>query len=97
MVGNACFIDSTPLPGYLRRDLWFETKTVLHQVDRLDGVSFKELITGLHVRQVQVGEHIGQERQKLITHVMPKVEDPVRSSTHKTGTEHCIVKYGLFK
>ncbi len=43
----------------------------------------KQLIAGLHVGQVQVGEHVRQESQKTITDSMPKEEDPVWTSADK--------------
>jgi hypothetical protein len=44
--------------------------------DALDDVRAEDLVAGLHVGEVQVRDHVRDERQELVRDVVPEVEDP---------------------
>lgn len=58
----------------------FKTKAVAFKGNRIEDASFKNLIAGFHVRQVQIGEHIGQGGQEHIAQVMPEKKYAMRLS-----------------
>ena len=46
--------------------------------DILNDLAPENLVAGFHIGQIEVCEHVGKKRQKLIPQVMPKVQDPMR-------------------
>lgn len=51
----------------------------------LDHAGVEELVAGLHIRQVQVGEHVASEREPLVPDAVPKEQDAVWAATHEAG------------
>jgi hypothetical protein len=50
----------------------------------------KHFVTCLHVGEVQVGAHVGQQREKSVSHHMPKVNHAMRPASQESGTEHNV-------
>src|SRR5438105_6055583 len=63
-----------------RGDLYFKSETVGRERQTLDQIRPDQLVASLQVGQVQVREHVRQEREHAIADVVPEVEDTVVSS-----------------
>ncbi len=47
----------------------------------------KYFVTCLHVSEVQVREHVGEQREKSVSYHMPEVHDSMRPAAHEPRTE----------
>jgi len=91
VIGNSHF--ENPAPPQLCNlcnQFRFHAKAVLFYLHRFDSRSCKSLITTLHIGEVQVSEHVGEQRQKPIANHVPEKKDPVRSPAHKTRAENRV-------
>ena len=52
-------------------DLGFESESFFFELYALDNGRLEHLVTGFHICQVQVGEHVRQHGQELITYRVP--------------------------
>ena len=77
VVADAHLVDPAAGPGHLGGDLGLEAEAVLLDVDRLDHLAAEGLVAGLHVGQVQVGEHVRQHVQEAVADGVPEVEHAV--------------------
>src|SRR5918993_1875845 len=64
--------------GDLGGHLGLEAEPVALDVDPVDHVLAEHLVADLHVRQVQVGEHVAHGRQEPVAHRVPEVEHAMR-------------------
>src|SRR3546814_6907471 len=63
-IGDPHLVDAQVLASQLRGHLRLEAEAVLLQVQRLDHLTAEGLVAGLHVREVEVGEGVGQRREQ---------------------------------
>src|ERR1700693_869784 len=89
-IADPHFVNSQLSFGDLHRDLRFESEARLLQRDRLQRLTPEGLITGFHVRKIQIRKTVREQRQQFVTHGMPKVEHPVRSASHKPRPKNHI-------
>src|SRR6185369_1756868 len=73
-IGNTHLVDAKAHVRNFRHDFRLETEAVFFDRNRLNHLSTEYLITGLHIRQIQVREHVGQQSQKAIAHGVPKIK-----------------------
>ena len=90
MVGDGDFVDAHAQTGNFGGDLGFEAEAVFLEMDALQDFASEGFEAGLHVGEVQVGEHIGEKREEAVADGMPEVEDAVRFGPDKTRAEHNI-------
>ena len=90
IIRNADLENSAAGFRYLRGDLRFKPKPVLFNGNAIQEVAPKHFITCFHVSEVQVCKHVGEQREKSVSHHMPEVNHPMRSATHEPGTEHNV-------
>jgi len=91
IVGNSYLIDpELPPLGDLRRDFGLETEPGLLDLDRLDDLSAERLEAGLHVGEIQVGEHVRQHREETVAEAVPVIEHPMGLPAREAGPEHHI-------
>lgn len=90
MVGDGDFVDADALLGELGGDLRLEAKAVFLDWDGLNNFPPHGLVAGLHISEIQVGEHVGHEREEAIAHGVPKVEHPVLLRANETRTKNRI-------
>src|SRR6266436_2318706 len=69
------FVNSAPDLRYLRGHFWFESEPVFTEIDALDDLPFEEFIACLHVRDVEIGEHVRDGCQRLVHPRVPEIED----------------------
>jgi hypothetical protein len=50
----------------------------------------KHFVTCLHVSEVQVRAHVGQQREKAVSHHMPEVNHAMRPASQEPGAEHNV-------
>src|SRR5262245_54782547 len=77
-VRDADFVDATVEARDLRGNFRLEAKPIFLDADALNDLASEDLVTGLHVGEVQVREGIRHERQESIPEVVPEIQDPVR-------------------
>ena len=67
IVGDAHFIDADAFEtGDFGGHFGLEAETLLLEVYALDDICPEQFIAGLHVGEVQVGEHVGQESEEAV-------------------------------
>ena len=67
VVGDAHFINADAFEtSYFGSHLGFKAETLLLEKDALDNICPEQLVAGLHVGEVQVGEHVGQESEETV-------------------------------
>jgi hypothetical protein len=54
------------------------------ELNALENISPENLVTSLHVAEVEIGEHVRKQRQKTVADGMPEVQDSVRSARQET-------------
>jgi hypothetical protein len=97
-VRNWDLVDATFQLGKSCGNLRFKTETVGFDRYPTQQISSENLVTSLHVREVQVSEHIGQKCQKFISDIVPKKQDTLRPAC-KSGTVDYVctsVNYGFY-
>ena len=77
VVGDTHLVDTATESGNLCCNLRFKAKAVLLYLYVLDDFSPEDLVASLHVREVEVGEHIGEQGQEAIANPVPEIKDPV--------------------
>ena len=50
----------------------------------------KHFVTCLHVGEVQVCKHVGEQREEAVSHHMPEVNHSMRSAPQEPGAKHNI-------
>ena len=78
-MGDRELVDAQLAAAHLRRDLGLDAEPVLAQVERADDARPQRLVTGPHVVQRGVEQHVGDEAKKAISHQMPKEVRPQRA------------------
>ena len=73
------FIDHGPQSGNFGRELRLKTETVRFQVNLIEYMTPKDLVSYLHIGEVQVVQYIGKQGQEFITNIVPKKLHPVGS------------------
>ena len=76
-VRDSYLIDAGPQPGDLRSDLRLEPESIFFNHNLLNEVAAEEFVAYLHVSEIEVREHVGEERQELVPHGVPEIQDPV--------------------
>src|SRR5262245_14255775 len=66
VVADPQLVDPPVAPGHLGGDLGLEPEPVLLDDHRLDHLAPEGLVAGLHVGEVQVGEHVGQRGEEPV-------------------------------
>ena len=89
-VGDPHLIDAQPQPCDLGNELRFEAKPLLLEINLLQHLTAEDLVAALHVCEVEVGEHVREQRQEPVANGMPKVEYAVRISREKAGADDHI-------
>ncbi len=79
VVGDGDLIDPPPSLGDPYGEFRLDPKAFGLQFKTLKNFAPEDLVTGLHVSQVQVGKHIRKEGQQLVSHRMPKEKHPPRT------------------
>src|SRR6185503_8012788 len=78
VVRDADLVDANAELGHLGGDLGLEAEAILLDLDGLDDAAAKRLIACLHVREVQVREHVREEREEAVSQAVPEIEHAVR-------------------
>src|SRR5882724_2622826 len=76
-VGDADLPDASARLGEPRRDLRLEAESVARQYEPLHYRRTHGLVARLHVGQVEVGEHVGDECQQAVADRVPEEEHAV--------------------
>src|SRR5207237_375582 len=89
-VGNAHFVDPASCAGEFGNDLRLNTEPIFFYLNRFNEGSSKRLVAGLNVRQIKIGEHVGEQGQKFVANHVPEKKDTMRSPAHEPRAEDCI-------
>ena len=77
-VGDRHLVDARAHPGQLGGQLGLDAEAVRPDHDAPGEVGPHRLVARLHVRQVQVGDGVGDQGQELVRDVVPEEEHPAR-------------------
>ena len=78
MIADADLVEGAAAPREPGGDLGIEAEAVLLQLDCLDDLAPEDLVAGLHVGEVEVGEAVGQQGQQPVGDHVPEKQHPVR-------------------
>ena len=87
LVGDGHFVQPQVPQGQFRGQLRLERESVGRQRNRPQDVGAHQFVTGLHVGQVDVVEHVAQRGQKPVAQRVPEVQHPAVLSGQKPGAE----------
>jgi len=90
MVRDGDFVDADATLGELGGDLRFETETIFFDRDGLKDFPTHSFVACLHIREIQISEHIGHEREEAIAHGVPEVEHAVFLRPNKTQAKNGV-------
>jgi len=90
VVGGGDLVNAGAGAGHLRHDFGLEAETVLLDFHGLDQLPAERLVARLHVREVQVGRHVGKEREETVPRRVPEIEHPVRARADEARAENRI-------
>src|SRR3989304_9552952 len=76
-VRDGRLVDAAPLLCYLCRYLGLEAEPVRFEPYVAGHLRPEGLVSRLHVREVQVGEHVREECEHLVSYHVPEEEHPV--------------------
>src|SRR5579884_1527258 len=79
---------SGTLARNLGRYLRLETEAIGFQLDVVQHFAAEYFVARLHVRQVQISEHVGQRRQRLVGDVVPEIEHAMRLADETRTVNH---------
>jgi hypothetical protein len=79
-VRNSHLENPTSALGDLCNYFRLETERVLLDRNRLNDVPAKDFVTCLDISEIQVGKHIGEQGQYLVTDHVPEINNATRSS-----------------
>ena len=57
-IGNGHFVETAFQLGQLYGDLWLEPEALGSEPDLVEEFPAEDFVTGFHIRQVQIGEHV---------------------------------------
>jgi len=87
MVADADLVDDHVELRNFGGDLGFEAEAVLLDCDPLEHLAFEDLVAGLHVGEVEIGEHVGEQREEFVTHHVPEIDDAVCIAAGEAGAK----------
>jgi len=90
VVGDGDLVDARTRLGRLRHDLGFKAEAVFLNFDRLDEFASKRFVAGLHVREVEIGRHVRQEREELVAERVPEIQHAVLVRADEAGAKNRI-------
>jgi len=96
-VGDGHLVDAAFLLGHFGRDLGLAAESFRLDFDSLRDFAAEDLVTRLHIGEVQVAEHVGKGGQKTVGHVMPEEEHAVRPAEKAAAVDDVgpAVQHGL--
>src|SRR5207237_8241216 len=71
------------------RELHFDSEALRPERQTLEEVGPDQLVARLHVRQVQVGEHVGDEREEVVADGVPEEQYAMKGSL-EAGAVHGV-------
>src|SRR5664280_1563412 len=90
VIADADLVDHAVEPRHLGGDLRLESEPVFFDRDLLQHLATESLVAGLHVRDVDVGGHIGEQSEKLVADHVPEIDYPVRLGANETRAKNDI-------
>ena len=90
VIRNADLENSAAGLRHLGCNFRFTAKSVLFNGYVTQEFASKHFVTCLHVSEVQVCKHIGEQREKAVSHHMPEVNHAMRPAAQEPGTEHNV-------
>src|SRR5690606_35279314 len=75
MIADGNLKDATLLLCQFRRQFRLDAKTIAANGQCFNKWSEDDLVAGLHIGQVKIGQYIGNRGEHAICHAMPEIED----------------------
>src|SRR6266540_1232366 len=70
--------------------LRLNAKPIFFYLNRFDKWGPKGFVACFHVGQIDIGQHVGEQRQKFVADHVPKEKDTMWSSAHEPGSEYRV-------
>src|SRR5439155_21852272 len=70
--------------------LRLESESVFLYLDPLDDLPAEHLIARLHVREIQIREHVRKKGQERVAHAVPEIDHPMGAPAGESGAHHDI-------
>ena len=90
MVGDGDFVNADAFFRELGGDFGLESEAVLLDRDGLEDFAPHGFVAGLHIREVEVGEHVREQGQEFVPHGVPEIQHAVLLGADKAGAEDRI-------
>src|SRR6266446_3663640 len=74
---DTSFVKAKPTARQLGGQFGLDAKTVGGQRQALDALAAEDLVTGFHVREIEVAEHVREQRKESVGHEMPEQQHAV--------------------
>ena len=94
VIGDSDFEEPTTGLSYLGRNFRFKAEPIFFDRDAGQDFAAKRFVACLHVGQVHVGQHVGQQGKKAIADHVPKIDHSVGATTQEAGTVNHVCLIG---
>lgn len=74
--------------GYFGRYLRFKSKPIFLQLDGSQDLFLEHFVARPHIREIQVGQHVGHESEEFIADCVPEEQHAVRPSLKSRTIDH---------
>ena len=71
-------------------DLGLKAEAIFLDLDFLNYLATENFVAGLHVGEVEISRHVGEQRKDFVADHVPEVDDAVGVSARETGAEDDI-------
>ena len=90
VVADPHLIDGAAQPGDFGGDFGLKPKAVFLQGDLFQDFPAEDFITGLHVGDIDVGQHVREQREETVADHVPEIDHAVRVGPHETRAKDDI-------
>src|SRR5207248_5281454 len=90
VIRDADLINPRSSPRNLRDKFGFDAEPFLLDSKAIQEFASKNLVTTLHIGQVQVGKHVREQCEKPVSDHMPEVNHTMSSAAREPGTKHHV-------
>ena len=87
VVTDADLVDHGARTCDLGGDLGLEAEAIFLDLDFLNHLATENFVASLHVGEVEIGRHVGEQREKFVADHVPEIDDAVGVSAGETGAE----------
>src|SRR5439155_10825382 len=87
-VRDPLFVNSTARAGEFGNNFRLNAKPIFFYLNRFDKWGLEGFVPCFHVGQIDIGQHVGEQRQKFVSHHVPKEKNTMWPPAHETGAKN---------